>query len=225
LSVSEDRTVQPAPATAAPASGIADPGPLGLAAFALTTFLLSANNAHWMTHATGASFLAFAYFYGGVAQLLAGMWEIRNRNVFGGLLFGSFGAFWIGLAVWFRFQAIPLLVAATGPVAHTAAAALVNHDLGWILLAWAIFTTYMLIMGAQANTITAVALFLLWATLIILAIGNFTLAGQAATSGIIQLGGYVGLATAAAAWYASAAGLAAGMAGRIRLPLGPPLIK
>jgi succinate-acetate transporter protein len=67
LSVSEDRTVQPSPTTAAPASGIADPAPLGLAAFALTTFLLSAKNADWMTHATGNAWLAYAFAYGGLA--------------------------------------------------------------------------------------------------------------------------------------------------------------
>ena len=61
----------------------ADPAPLGLAAFALTTFLLSAANAHWMTTATGDAWLGFALAYGGLAQFAAGMWEFRNRNVFG----------------------------------------------------------------------------------------------------------------------------------------------
>ena len=83
MSVSEDRTVQPSPTTPVPGSGIADPAPLGLAAFALTTFLLSAQNAGWMTHATGDAWLPFALAYGGLAQLLAAMWEFRNRNVVG----------------------------------------------------------------------------------------------------------------------------------------------
>ena len=73
MSVSEDRTVQPSPTTAVPASGIADPAPLGLAAFALTTFLLSAKNAGWMTSSTGNAWLSYAFAYGGLAQLLAGM--------------------------------------------------------------------------------------------------------------------------------------------------------
>jgi len=224
MSVSEDRTVQPA-TTPTIVSGIADPAPLGLAAFALTTFLLSANNAGWMTHASGAAFLSYAFAYGGLAQLLAGMWEFRNRNVYGALLFGSFGAFWIGLALWFRFQAVPALTAAAAhPVTLPATVAVVNHDLGWILLAWAIFTTYMMIMAAQVNTATFTALFLLWATLIILAIGNFNL-GSAATSTTIKIGGYVGLATALNAWYNSAAGLAKGMGGKLGFPLGRPLIK
>jgi uncharacterized protein len=225
LSVSEDRTVQSTPVTVLSTPGIADPGPLGLAAFALTTFLLSAHNANWMTHALGFSFLGFAFFYGGVVQILAGMWEIRNKNVFGGLVFSSFGGFWIGLGFWLRFQAIPALTAAAAhPLTLPTAAATVNHDLGWILLAWAIFTTYLLVQALQLNTATLATIFLLWATLIILTIGNFEL-GSATTSGIIQTGGYVGVVTAASAWYTSWAGLSAGMAGKIRLPLGPPLLK
>jgi uncharacterized protein len=74
MSVSEDRTSAPAVATAAPASPIADPAPLGLAAFALTTFLLSAANAHWMNgNSAGTAFLGYALAYGGIVQVLAGM--------------------------------------------------------------------------------------------------------------------------------------------------------
>ena len=100
MSVSEDRTVQSSPTTPAPVSGIADPAPLGLAAFALTTFLLSARNAGWMTSTTGNAWLPFALAYGGLAQLLAAMWEFRNRNVVGTTGFGTFGAFWIGLGFY-----------------------------------------------------------------------------------------------------------------------------
>ena len=81
-------------------AGIADPAPLGLAAFALTTFLLSVANAGLMKNGTGAAWLGYAIAYGGLAQLLAGMWEFRNRNVFGATAFGTYGGFWIGLALW-----------------------------------------------------------------------------------------------------------------------------
>ena len=111
MSVSEDRTVQPSPTTPAPVSGIADPAPLGLAAFALTTFLLSAKNAGWMTTATGSAWLGYAFAYGGLGQLLAGMWEFRNRNVFGATAFSTYGGFWIGLFLWVRFVATPALAA------------------------------------------------------------------------------------------------------------------
>ena len=90
------------PAVPAP---VADPAPLGLAAFALTTFLLSAANANWMTAATGDAWLGYALAYGGAIQLLAGMWEFRNRNVFGATAFSTYGGFWIGLFLWVQFVA------------------------------------------------------------------------------------------------------------------------
>jgi uncharacterized protein len=224
LSVSEDRTVHPAPTPAIPASAIADPGPLGLAAFALTTFLLSAKNAGWMTHATGSAWLPFALAYGGLAQLLAGMWEFRNKNVFGTTVFGSFGAFWIGLGFWVLLVVNPA-VAAIKPVTAAATVASLNHDLGWILLGFAILTTYVLILAAQTNTITFIAVFGLWVALIVLCIGNFNAGSALLPTGTIKIGGYVGLLTALAAWYASAAGMAAGMGGKIRFPVGPALVK
>ena len=74
----------------------ADPAPLGLGAFALTTFLLSGHNA---TFIPDVIWLGPALFYGGVAQLLAGMWEFRNRNVFGATAFSTYGGFWLSLGI------------------------------------------------------------------------------------------------------------------------------
>jgi uncharacterized protein len=213
LSVSEERTVQPS-ATAAPTSGIADPAPLGLAAFALTTFLLSAANARWMSHSTTAAFLGYALAYGGLGQLLAGMWEFRNRNVFGATAFSSYGGFWIGLYVWF------VVIASKAP---PAAAGAVNKDVGWILIAFAIFNTYMLILSTQVNMAVFGVFLTLEATEIIDAIGKFH-QGLAAYTGILEVGGYVGMVTALVAWYASAAGVSNGIAGKIRFPVGKPLI-
>jgi succinate-acetate transporter protein len=223
LSVSEDRTVQPSPTTAAPASGIADPAPLGLAAFALTTFLLSAKNAGWMTHATGNAWLAYAFAYGGLAQLLAGMWEFRNRNVFGATAFGTYGSFWIGLFLWVRFVVDPA-VAAARPATLAATVSALNHDLAWILLAFAIFNTYMLIMSAQVNLAVFGVFLTLEITEIILCIGNFNAGAALNPTTTIKIGGYVGLLTALVAWYASAAGVSNGIAGRLRFPVGRPLI-
>src|SRR5258708_25128720 len=117
---------------------VAAPAPLGLAAFALTTFLLSAANAHWMTAATGDAWLGYALGYGGAIQLLAGMWEFRNRNVFGATAFATYGGFLIGLFLWGQF---------VGP--HAASAAGGSHDPGWNLLAFAVFNTDMLVMSTQ----------------------------------------------------------------------------
>src|SRR5215471_789166 len=72
----------------------ADPAPLGLAAFALTTFVLSGHNASFIPDAV---WIGLALFYGGLVQLLAGMWEFRNRNVFGATAFSTYGGFWLAL--------------------------------------------------------------------------------------------------------------------------------
>jgi succinate-acetate transporter protein len=205
MSVSEDREVTPA-VQSAPSPAIADPGPLGLAAFALTTFLLSAFNAHWTSgNSSGTAWLGYAFAYGGIVQLLAGMWEFRRGNVFASTAFSSYGAFWIGLFVWIRV--VPNALAGTG------------HDLGWILAAFAIFNLYMLLMATQINVAVFGVFLFLQLTEIFLAIGNFT---TNATIG--QVGGYLGLVTALVAWYTSAAGVSAGIGGRIQLPVGKPLI-
>jgi succinate-acetate transporter protein len=210
MSVSEDRETTPSIQPAAAAAPIADPGPLGLAAFALTTFLLSAANAHWMTgNATGDAWLGYALAYGGIIQLLAGMWEFRNRNVFGATAFSTYGGFWIGLFLWAR------LVAPTAGTGN----AFAGHDIAWIILAFAIFNTYMLLMSVQVNMAVFGVFFFLELTEIALAVGNFT-----NSPGTVQLGGYLGLVTALVAWYASAAGVSAGIGGRIRLPVGRALI-
>ena len=208
MSVSEDRTVAPAIA----ASPIADPAPLGLAAFALTTFLLSAANAHWMNgNATGDAWLGYALAYGGLGQLLAGMWEFRNRNVFGATAFSTYGAFWIGLGLWV------LLVAGNTKLT----AAQLGHDKAWILLAFAIVNTYLLILSTQLN----VAVFLVFLTLELTEILLF-LGGFANSTGLVKAGGIVGVITAVVAWYTSAAGISNGMVGgKLRFPVGLPLIK
>jgi uncharacterized protein len=208
LSTTNDAPVLPPP-------GIADPAPLGLAAFALTTFLLSAANAGWMNSATGLAFLPYALAYGGLAQLLAGMWEFRNRNVFGATAFGSYGAFWIGLGLWV------ILVARAGPstpLAAAAYAAATGKDLGWILLAFAIFNTYMLICSSQTNLAVFLVFLTLEATEVILFIGFF-----ANSSGVHKFGGYIGILTALVAWYTSAAGVINGMKGGVIAPVGKPL--
>ncbi len=210
-------TTEDAPAVAALGTGIADPAPLGLAAFALTTFLLSAVNAGWAKSSTGFDWWGYAIAYGGLCQLLAGMWEFRNKNVFGATAFSTYGGFWIGVGLWLHF------------IAPTAAHPLaLNRDLGWILLAFAIFNTYMLIISTQVNA----AVFLVFATLelteIALVIGNFTtkvpaLPPDPTSSVWIVIGGIIGIITALVAWYASAAGVMNGHKGRAVFPVGKPL--
>jgi succinate-acetate transporter protein len=181
---------------------VADPAPLGLAAFALTTFLLSAKNAQW-TDGTDA-WLGYALGYGGLVQLLAGMWEFRNRNVFGSTAFSTYGGFWIGLGLYI------LLVAPTAKKTVQ-----IDNDLGWILLAFAIFNTYMLLWATQVNAAVFAVFLTLEATEVILFIGNFT-----SSTDTVKVGGYVGVVTAAVAWYTSAAGVINGMNERPLLPVG-----
>ena len=192
---------------AAPA--VADPAPLGLAAFALTTFLLSAVNAGWAKTSTGFDWWGFAIAYGGVAQLLAGMWEFRNKNVFGATAFSTYGGFWIGLGLWVELVA-----------AHATSAAAAQHDVAWILLAFAVFNTYMLILSTQLNMAVFGVFLTLELTEIILFIGNFS-----GSSGTVKFGGYVGIVTALVAWYTSAAGVSNGITGgKLKFPVGKPLI-
>jgi uncharacterized protein len=184
--------------------GVADPAPLGLAAFALTTFLLSAKNAN-LTHG-GSAYLGYALAYGGLVQLLAGMWEFRRNNVFGATAFSTYGGFWIGLGLY----ALLAEKGSTNPL----------DDLGWILLSFALFNTYMMFWSARVNMAVFGVFLTLEATEIILFLGFFS-----STDGIIKLGGWVGIITALVAWYASASGVVNGMSGRQVLPVGTPMWK
>ncbi|HEY6313806.1 MAG TPA: acetate uptake transporter [Streptosporangiaceae bacterium] len=194
---------------------VADPAALGLAAFALTTFLLSAHNAGW---APDYIWIGPAFFYGGLAQLLAGMWEFRNRNIFGCTAFSTYGGFWLSLGLFV------LLVTFSKPVAAALGAAGVSKDLGWFLLAFAIFNTYMLLWSTRITAAVFGVFLLLEITEIILFIGFFLAgAGNSAGPSWIKIGGYLGIATAAIAWYTSAAVVVNNMAGRVVAPVGRPL--
>lgn len=184
----------------------ADPAPLGLAGFALTTFLLSAKNAHW-THGTDA-WLGYAFAYGGLVQLLAGMWEFRNRNVFGATAFSTYGGFWIGLGLYAELVA---------PTAKNASQ--VANDEAWILLAFLIFNSYMLLWSFGVNMAVMGVFLTLEVTEVLLVIGNFN-----GNVSLIKAGGIVGVITAAVAWYTSAAGVINGMRGHPVLFVGGPLV-
>jgi uncharacterized protein len=185
-----------------PGSHIADPAPLGLAAFALTTFVLSFANAGIIKAEPVVFGLALAY--GGVAQLLAGMWEFSKGNTFGATAFSSFGAFWISF--WYL----------TG---HTDLAGLkatdIDKSIGVYLLAWGIFTLYMTVAATQVNTAVLAVFVLLTPTFFVLAIGKL-----ADSDGWTHLGGYLGILTALAAWYASFAGVTAFAFKRPVVPTG-----
>jgi uncharacterized protein len=186
-------------------SPIADPGPLGLGAFALTTFVLSMFNANLLGAGGEPIVFGLALTYGGLAQLLAGMWEFRTGNTFGAVAFTSFAAFWISYWVLVTFN-----------VAQFPDAATAGHAIGLYLWAWAIFTTYMFVASLRTTGAIALVFFLLAITFVLLGIGN-----SGAHENIIKWGGYLGLATAAAAWYASFAAVTNSTFGRTVLPVMP----
>jgi succinate-acetate transporter protein len=183
----------------------ADPGPLGLAGFAMTTFVLSMFNAHLVNTAGEPVVLGLAFAYGGLAQLLAGMWEFRTGNTFGAVAFSSFGAFWLSFAIFVAFFAAEI----TDPT-------VAGHAVGLYLWAWAIFTGYMFLASLQTTGAVSLVFALLTATFVLLAIGN-----SGAHEDVIKWGGYIGLATAVAAWYASFAAVVNSTFARTILPVVP----
>ena len=165
---------------------VADPGPLGLAGFAMTTFCLSSWNANLWHGAGLEAALSLALFYGGIVQLFAGMWEFVRKNTFGALAFSSYGAFWLAFYAIVQF--------------HLAGGG--TDTVGIFLLGWTIFTAYMTIAAARTNTAIFVVFILLLVTFVLLTIGAFQ-----SSANITKAVGWVGVATAAAAWYASFAGV------------------
>src|SRR5438270_1115871 len=144
--VPREADVAPAPAATEPTGGRlagwtpADPGPLGLAGFAATTFLLSLVNANLISGPLTdlPAVLGLALAYGGIAQLIAGIWEFRTGNTFGAVAFCSFGAFWISFYILVKVG-LPGLLALKG-VAPALVAKHVDAAIGLYLWTWAIFT-------------------------------------------------------------------------------------
>ena len=190
---------------------IANPGPLGLSGFALTTLVLSAWNGGILKGADVLIVIGLAVFYGGIAQFSAGMWEFRTGNTFGATAFSSYGAFWLSFAA--------LLIPGFG-VAFGAKTGPSGTALAWYLLGWTIFTGLMMLGSLRTNVATAAVFILLFITFLLLALGAFN--GQGAGTGLTQIGGYVGILTAIVAWYTALAGvMAAVSSGKINLPVMP----
>ncbi|HEX2902058.1 MAG TPA: acetate uptake transporter [Jatrophihabitans sp.] len=198
-------TTETAPARSVFGGGFADPGPLGLAAFAMTTFFLSSVNAGWLDKSVEGVVLGLALFYGGISQLLAGMWEFVKGNTFGAVAFTSYGAFW--LSFWY-------LIAHTDLTKASAGAA--GHGVGFYLLGWTIFTAYMFVATLRTNGALIAVFGVLTLTFLFLFLGEYN-----ASSGLTKLGGYLGLITAVLAWYTSFAGVLAGTFKRQVLPVFP----
>jgi len=185
------------------AATTANPAPLGLSAFALTTFVLSAANAGWFAGAPIV--IGLALFYGGAVQILAGMWEFRSGNTFGATAFSSYGGFWIS----FAFSIMPIFGG------KSIAALAGSTGVGFYLLGWAIFTLLMFFGTLRANNALIVVFGLLFLAYLSLALGALL-----GASGLGTLGGYIGILTALAAWYTAFAGVLAAGPSAFKLPVG-----
>ncbi|KAH3674133.1 hypothetical protein OGATHE_002113 [Ogataea polymorpha] len=172
----------------------ANPAPLGLSAFALTTFVLSMINAGAMGVSTPNVVVGLAAFYGGLVQLLAGMWELALQNTFGAMALSSYGGFWMSYAAIF----IPFFHITDAYEDEVE----LSNALGFYLLGWTIFT-FMLMLCTMKSTVAFFSLFaFLDLTFLLLAVGHL-----APSSGCVTAGGVFGVITAFIAWYNAAAGV------------------
>lgn len=189
---------------------MADPAPLGLAAFAFTTFLLSFANAGWLTPAgTVDVVIPLAIFYGGTMQVIAGAFEMRKGNTFGFTAFSSYGGFWLFFA---SLEILALL-----GIVHPSLSAI-----GAALLLWGIFTFYMWIPAMFANASLNLTFLTLWLAFVMLGLGDlYSTASYGPT--LTQAGGYFGLGAAFFAAYTSFAIVTNSVVGAKTIPLGPSI--
>lgn len=192
-----------------PKSSLGNPGPLGLAGFAATTFILSCYNAGLLVSTTENVVLPMALWYGGAAQFAAGLWEYATNNTFGATAFCSYGAFWLSFATLSEFWA-PKGFASSQDI---------NSAVGIYLLAWTIFTAYMFIGSLRMSYSIIVVFGLLEIAFALLTAGHFNLNPTDAAN-LIKAGGWFGIFCAFAAWYASAAVVINGTFGAQILPVG-----
>jgi succinate-acetate transporter protein len=181
-----------------------NPAPLGLAGFGITTLVLSVINANLVGAGATPVVLGLAFAFGGLAQLLAGMWEFRTGNTFGAVAFSSYGAFWISFFFLVTFDAAKIAPASeAGPA------------VGLYLWAWGIFTGLLFLCTFASSRALQLLFLLLTVTFILLGIGN-----SGGTSSMVHAGGYFGIATAAVALYIFTADVMKATYGRSVLPLG-----
>ena len=189
---------------------VANPGPLGLAGFGLTTVVLSAIHAGLLPRTAIPVVVPLAFAYGGVAQLIAGVLEFKVGNTFGMVAFTSYGLFWW----WFAFLQWTIgagWLAAPPPSAG-----------GTVLLMWGIFTFLLWIVTFRLSKAVWSIFLLLWITFFLLAWGDFGYSLGSLTCG--QVGGYFGLLTGHDALFVAFIEILNATANRIVIPVGKPFI-
>ena len=185
---------------------LANPAPLGLAGFGLTTCVLSAINAGLLPHEAVAAVVPLAFAYGGIAQIIAGILEFRTGNTFGMVAFTSYGLFWW----WFAFLQWTIGAGWLKPPPSSAVAT--------VLLMWGVFTFLLWIVTFRASKAVFSIFLLLWITFLLLAAGDFGY-------GTGKLGGYLGLLTGLDALVVAFIEVLNASAKRILIPLGEPIIR
>src|SRR3954453_4114773 len=180
---------------------VADPAILGLAAFALPTFMLGWINAEIINKKTAPVVFGLMLFYSGLGQLLVAMWEFRRNNSFGTVSFGSFGMFYLSLWAFFQFYAQEVPPAQVG------------QALGLFFVSWAVLA--LILWVASLHTTLLVNLIFGFTTILLtlLGLGNF-----ASNTTVLHWGGYAGIVLGIIGWYAAAATLINETFGRIVLP-------
>jgi hypothetical protein len=186
-----------------PSRKFANPAPLGLSAFALTTFVLSLINVGTRNIAEPNLVVALAYGYGGLVQLLAGMWEMAVGNTFGATALSSYGGFWLSFAIILTpggFEIVSSLEAES-PAPFL-------NSFGLYLMGWFIFTFILLICTLRSTVAFFSLFFTLDLAFLLLGIGYLRADASGPNSGCIKAGGYFGLFAAFLAWYNALAGIA-----------------
>jgi hypothetical protein len=177
------------------AATTADPATLGLLGFGFTTLMLSFVNAGVFKVAEGASLvLTLALFYGGGAQLLAGMWEFRRGNTLGASAFTSYGAFWLVIWYWFTHYV------------GTAGAG-TSNAVAWFFIGWAIVTAIFTLASLHTTHALFAVLFFLTITFLFLAFGQWQAGGMfnpVNDPTLTKVGGWLGVVTGLLAWYTAA---------------------
>jgi len=185
---------------------IANPASLGLFSFASTTFILSLYNLQTRGIQTPNVVVGMAVFCGGLAQLLAGMWEFPRGNVFGATAFTSYGAFWMSYAT--------ILIPGSGVLAAYTSVHDLQSALGIYLMAWFMVTFFLFLASFKKNVGLLVLFAFLDITFLLLGIATFI-----ASVPLTKAGGAVGVLTALVAFYVGFVDLMA--ADGVQLPIGP----
>ena len=203
--VSADVRTGAAEAPAVSAASIADPIPVGIAGFAMTTFVLSCVNAGFFPGTAGAPMvLGLAIFYGGLVQLLAGLWAFRRGETFAAVAFCSYGG-----GFWLSYFFLAFFIAPRLP------ASVAGDAIGLYLLAWLIFTAYMTIAALRTSLAVLGVFVTLTATYLLLTLAELGVA----SSSLLPIGGYVGVTCGVIAWYVAFAHVTNATFGRQVIPI------